>query len=128
MSRIAVATPVANSNMLRMDASRLSLWTSAIAISAQTACRYKQNHFIPVTCDWLSKRRWRRASIAFCKALMISRWAICWPAPTGCKLSVNCRRHKNCLNYEYQELLLLQAASERGDLRADAQTRQHGRD
>src|SRR5262249_51744667 len=81
MRRTAVATPVAKRNKLRMDASLLSLWTRAIAISAHIACRYKQNHFIPVTCDWLIVRRWRRASIAFCRALTIACWAICWPSP-----------------------------------------------
>src|SRR5271169_3607963 len=67
------ATPVAKSPIVTAAASRLSLWTMAIAISAQAACKKRADHLTKLTSDLLIRIRCRRASNAFSSAVVDSR-------------------------------------------------------
>src|SRR5271169_937672 len=70
------ATPVAKSPIATAAASRLSLWTMAIAISAQAACKNRADYLTKLTSDLLIRIRCRRASNAFSSAVVISRCAV----------------------------------------------------
>ena len=90
ISNIDAATPVAKIPIAIIEASRLSLWTIAIATRAQTACMNRRDHFSRLICDWLMMMRCRRASNAVSRAVAISRYAVFWPSLLGIRARVAC--------------------------------------
>ena len=83
ISKIDAATPVAKVPIAIRDASRLSLWTMAIATRAETACINRHTHLSRLTCDCCMRMRCRRASNAVSSAVAMSRGAIFWPSLLG---------------------------------------------
>jgi delta 1-pyrroline-5-carboxylate dehydrogenase len=90
ISKIDAATPVAKIPIAIIEASRLSLWTMAIATRAQTACINRQAHLSRLTCDSLMMMRCRRASNAVSRAVAMSRCAVFWPSLLGFRARVAC--------------------------------------
>ena len=76
ISKVDAATPVAKIPSAIGEASRLSLWTIAIATSAQTACMNRHTHLSILTSDSLMMMRCRRASNAVSNAVAMSRCAV----------------------------------------------------
>src|SRR5262249_205323 len=87
---VDAATPVAKIPSAIIEASRLSLWTMAIATRVQAAWMNRHAHLSGLTRESLNMMRCRRASNAVSSAVAMSRCAIFWPSLLGFKARVAC--------------------------------------